>query len=85
MTVTKEELIQKIDGYLKGEISKKEASSWATEVLHKSKDGEHERDIEEAVLELFGLHDEDDRIDTAPEDLEKTLKKLREKLDKEQE
>lgn len=74
-----EEVIQKIDKYLKGEISKKEASSWAINVIHKSRYGELERDIEEAVYELFGLHDEDDRFDTAPEDLEKTLKKLRKK------
>lgn len=80
MALTRAEVIEKIDQYLKGEISKKEAYGWSSEILRKAKHGKLDKDIDEALWELWGLHDEDDEIDTAPEDLEKTLKKLQEKL-----
>jgi cobalamin biosynthesis Mg chelatase CobN len=76
MKVTREEVIQKIGKYLKGESSKREAYEWSSNILRKAKHGELDKDIEDALWELWGLHNEDDRFDTAKEDLEKTLKKL---------
>lgn len=85
MTVTREEVVQKIDKYLKGEISKKEICDWATDIMMKTKNGELESDIGEAITELFGLHHEgeEEKFDTPIEDIEKTLKKLQEKVGQE--
>ncbi len=36
--VSREEVIRKIEDYLKGEITKKEASQWVINIMHKTKD-----------------------------------------------
>ena len=69
MSIRKSEIIEVIEGYLKGELSKSEASSWATEVLTRTVFNLDQILLEDAVTALAGLHDENERWDTAEEDL----------------
>ena len=69
MSLQRSEIIQVIEGYLKGQLSRREASSWAIEVLTKEVFTLDQILFEDAVTALAGLHDEDERWDTAEEDL----------------
>jgi len=69
MSLQKSEIIRVIESYLKGALSKREASSWAVEVLTKEAFTLDQILLEDAVTALAGLHDEDERWDTAEEDL----------------
>ena len=61
--------INKIDDYLAGKISKKEASDWAITVMKQKNFASDEMVLEDAITALCGLHDNDDRWDTAEDDL----------------
>jgi len=63
------ETIEKIEDFLAGKISKAEAARWAVEILAKRTFGTDELVLEDAITALAGLHDEDERFDTAREDL----------------
>jgi|Deesub1362B_J571_1020462.scaffolds.fasta_scaffold11389_1 hypothetical protein len=63
------EIIQKIEEFLEGKISKKEASQWAVKALTKRNFSSNELLLEDALTALAGLHDEDERFDTARQDL----------------
>lgn len=76
MMVTKKEIIQRINEYLKGTLSDEEAYRWASDILKKAKYGELNKDIEEALWALWGLHDKEERFKTAREDLIKIKSKL---------
>ncbi|OIO74274.1 MAG: hypothetical protein AUJ85_06085 [Elusimicrobia bacterium CG1_02_37_114] len=67
--VTKEEVISKINNYLNGKVTKKEISQWAIQVLSKERFSTEQILIEDAVTALSLLHDENERFDTANEDL----------------
>jgi hypothetical protein len=54
---------------LAGRISKAEAAHWAVEILAERAFGTNELVLEDAITALAGLHDEDERFDTAREDL----------------
>ncbi|MCD6336437.1 MAG: hypothetical protein DRP97_07545 [Candidatus Latescibacterota bacterium] len=69
MSLQKSEIIQVIESYLEGALSKREASSWAIEVLAREVFTLNQILLEDAVTALAGLHDEDERWDTAEEDL----------------
>ena len=69
MNNLKSKVIKKIDAYLSDKMSKKSVSAWAIEII-----GEHiftvdEMLLEDAITALAGLHDENERWDTAEEDL----------------
>jgi len=61
--------IEKIEDFLVGKISKAEAARWAVEVLTTRAFSTDELVLEDAITALAGLHDEDERFDTAREDL----------------
>lgn len=65
----KEEVVNYIDSYLGGNISKKEASSWAIRVITERCFGVDEILLEDAVTALAGLHDDNERWDVSKEDL----------------
>jgi len=65
----RKETIEKIEDFLAGEISKAEATHWAVEILAQRAFGTNELVLEDAITALAGLHDEDERFDTAREDL----------------
>ncbi|MEW6686354.1 MAG: hypothetical protein AB1393_09155 [Candidatus Edwardsbacteria bacterium] len=69
MKISKQEVIQKINAYLEGLLSKEEVSTWAISVLTKQVFNVDEMLLEDAITALAGLHDEDERWDTAEEDL----------------
>lgn len=72
MKVTREELIEKIDQYLKGEISEKEAAEWALGIIKKYP---HDSNTSSALNALM-LLDEPERFRTAKEDLIKEREEL---------
>ncbi|MBM3237301.1 hypothetical protein FJZ31_13490 [Candidatus Poribacteria bacterium] len=65
----KTKTINKINDYLAGRISKKEASDWAIAVMKQKNFAVDEIVLEDAITALCGLHDDDDRWDTAQDDL----------------
>lgn len=77
---TRKEIIQKIEDYLNGKISREETWKWASNIMHITKDGELDEDVHDAILSLYGLHDDEERFRTANEDLIKIKKELQEKL-----
>lgn len=74
--ITKKEIINKIEDYLSGRLSREDAWKWAIDIIHKTKEGELDKDVFDALLSLYGLHDEEERFRTAKEDLIKIKKKL---------
>lgn len=62
----KDELIRKIDDYLDGKISEKEAAEWALGIVKKYPI--HDSDIAFTLMDLMCL-DEPERFRTAKEDL----------------
>ena len=69
MKITKKEIIKMIDAYLNGKKKKKEVAQWAISIIQRECFTVDEILIEDALTTLTGLHDENDRWDTAPEDL----------------
>jgi hypothetical protein len=67
--VGKKEVVEKINDYLKGKVSKGEASAWAIKKLTEECFHVEDTLIEDAITALSLLHDEDERFDTAQEDL----------------
>jgi hypothetical protein len=65
----RKETIERIDGFLAGKVSRAEAVRWAVEILGERAFGTDELVLEDAITALVGLHDEDERFDTAREDL----------------
>jgi len=65
----RKETIERIEGFLAGKVSKAEAARWAVEILGERVFGTDELVLEDAITALAGLHDEDERFDTAKEDL----------------
>ncbi len=65
----REETIKKIEDFLARRISKTEAARWAVNILAERTFGTDELVLEDAITALVGLHDEDERFDTAREDL----------------
>ncbi|MEW5767601.1 MAG: hypothetical protein AB1797_08260 [bacterium] len=65
----KEAVVNQIDGYLEGKVSKKEASSWAIRVITERCFGVDEILLEDAVTALAGLHDDNERWDVSKEDM----------------
>ena len=65
----RKETIAKIDNFLAGRTPKAEAVRWAVEILAKRTFSTDELVLEDAITALAGLHDEDERFDTAREDL----------------
>jgi len=70
MKPTRIEISQVIGDYLSGSKTKKEVSEWAIGVLSREVFTVDELLLEDALTALTGLHDEDERWDTAKEDLE---------------
>lgn len=58
------ETLATIEAYLAGRLSKEQAAAWATKAFSTD-----ELVLEDALTALAGLHDDDDRFDTAKEDL----------------
>ena len=58
-----------IEAYLAGKLTKEQATAWATKVLTTTTLSTDELLLEDALTALAGLHDDDDRFDTAKEDL----------------
>lgn len=69
MKLTKKQIIKTIDNYLQGKISKKVAAQWAITIIRKECFTVNEILMEDALTALAGLHDDNPRWDTAPEDL----------------
>lgn len=69
MNISKEEVVNMIDDYLSGRINKKEISNKAIKIITNECFGVDEMLIEDALTALSGLHDQDERWDTAKEDL----------------
>lgn len=67
--ITKKMLIEKIDTYLQGKLTKREISQWAIQSLQKECFSTEEMLIEDTLTTLSLFHDEDERFDTAKEDL----------------
>ena len=64
-----EEIIERIEDYLTGKSTGQETSAWAVSVLTRQTFSAGETLIEDALTALAGLHDGDERFDTAREDL----------------
>jgi len=67
--ITKKLVIEKIDAYLQGKLTKKEISQWAIETLRKECFTTDELLVEDTITALSLLHDGGERFDTAKEDL----------------
>jgi hypothetical protein len=65
----RKETIEKIEDFLAGRIPRTEVVGWAVKILTKRAFGTDELVLEDAITALSGLHDEDERFDTAREDL----------------
>jgi len=76
--------LKKIEDYLNGKLSREDAWRWAVDVMHKTKDGELDKDVYDALLSIYGLHDDEERFRTAKEDLIKIKKELQEKIEEKQ-
>lgn len=75
----KEMIIEKIDDYLAGKISEKDATEWALKIIKKYPLPNNERGIHSALGDLLGL-DEPERFRTAREDLIEDKKQLMGKM-----
>ncbi|NIO69155.1 MAG: hypothetical protein GTN71_09000 [Anaerolineae bacterium] len=64
-----EELIERIENYLAGRSTGQETAAWAVGVLTRRTFNASEKLMEDALTALAGLHDGDERFDTAREDL----------------
>ncbi|MBI4722176.1 MAG: hypothetical protein HY769_04140 [Candidatus Stahlbacteria bacterium] len=69
MEILKSKVIKKIDAYLSGKTTKKSVSAWAIGIIYKHIFTIDEMLLEDAITALAGLHDENERWDTAEEDL----------------
>lgn len=65
----REKTIEKIEDFLAGRISKAEVARWAVTILAERTFGTDELVLEDAITALAGLHNEDERFNTAREDL----------------
>ena len=65
----KAETCATVEAYLAGRLSKEQAATWATRILTAEVFSTGELLLEDAITALAGLHDDDDRFDTAEEDL----------------
>ncbi len=65
----KKDVVEKINDYLEGRVTKAETAAWAIKKL--TEECFHVEDvlIEDTITALSLLHDEDERFDTAKEDL----------------
>jgi hypothetical protein len=61
--------IEKIEDFLAERVSEVEVARWAVGILTERTFGTGELVLEDAITALAGLHDEDERFDTAREDL----------------
>ena len=64
-----EEVIERIENYLAGKSTGQETAAWAVGVLTRRSFNASEKLMEDALTALAGLHDGDERFDTAREDL----------------
>ena len=64
-----EEIIKRIENYLAGRSTGQETAAWAVGVLTRRTFSAGEKLVEDALTALAGLHDGDERFDTAEEDL----------------
>lgn len=64
-----EELIERIENYLAGRSTGQEIAAWAVGVLTRRTFSASEKLMEDALTALAGLHDGNERFDTAREDL----------------
>jgi len=64
-----EEVIERIENYLAGRSTGQETAAWAVGVLTRRTFNAGEKLVEDALTALAGLHDGDERFDTAREDL----------------
>ncbi|HID63257.1 MAG TPA: hypothetical protein EYP49_11035 [Anaerolineae bacterium] len=64
-----EEIIEQIENCLAGRITGQETAAWAVDVLTRRTFSAGETLVEDALTALAGLHDGDERFDTAKEDL----------------
>ncbi len=62
-------VVAKIESYLAGKVSKAQVSRWATRKLLDETFSAQDTLLEDALTALAGLHDDDERFDTADEDL----------------
>ncbi len=65
----KAETCATIEAYLADRLSKEQATAWAAKALAMKVFRTDELLLEDAIIALAGLHDNDDRYDTAEEDL----------------
>jgi len=65
----KAETCATIEAYLADRLSKEQVAAWATKALATKVFSTGELLLEDAITALAGLHDGDDRFDTAEEDL----------------
>ena len=65
----KAETCATIEAYLAGRLSKEQVAAWAAKALATKVFSTGELLLEDAITALAGLHDDDDRFDTAEEDL----------------
>ena len=63
------ETLKKIDDYLTGKSAKAETWQWAVQTLSKHIFSAAEVLLEDAITALAGLHDEDERLNTAKGEL----------------
>ncbi len=64
-----EEIIERIKDYLAGRSTGQETAAWAVSVLTQRTFSAGDKLVEDALTALVGLHDGDERFDTAKEDL----------------
>lgn len=64
-----EEIIEQIENYLAGRCAGQETAAWAVSVLTQQTFSASEKLVGDALTALAGLHDGDERFDTAREDL----------------
>jgi len=64
-----EEIIEQLENYLAGRSTGQETAAWAVGVLTRRTFNASEKLMEDALTALAGLHDGDERFDTAREDL----------------
>jgi hypothetical protein len=71
-----DETIARIREYLAGHCSRRDTAAWAVRTLRRSAFQPDEAALEDAITALAGLHDDDERLDTAREDLIDHLDRL---------
>jgi len=65
----REQALETIEAYLADRLSKEQATAWAAKALVMKVFRTDELLLEDAITALACLHDDDDRFDTADEDL----------------